>query len=199
MRDASTLPELLHDARLSLRVAAITLLLCSGAYTLVVLAGAQLLAPDRSEGSLLRDVHNRIVGSALIAQRFTQDRYLWPRPSAVGCNAQASGGSNLSPTDPRLHARIVAEARRFARSTGAPVPADLVTASGSGLDPHITLTAAQLQCPRVAAARGRSVEEVRHLVDSVRELPLFPGVTDTLVNVLRVNLALDATEATHGR
>ena len=172
-------------------------ILC-GLYPLVVYGAAQLLFPHQANGSLLMDKSGAIRGSELLAQNFTGAGYFHPRPSAAGSNgydATSSSGSNLGPTSSNLVANITANISSYRSdnnlATNAPVPADAVTASASGLDPHISLTNAEIQIARVAKARGISEEQVRKLVQqntSGRDLGLFG---EPRVNVMTLNFALD--------
>jgi potassium-transporting ATPase KdpC subunit len=167
------------------------------AYPLVVTGVAQLMFPAQAGGSLiLRD--GKPVGSGLIGQNFTDPGHFWGRPSATGpmpYNATASSGSNLGPLNPALTDAVKGriEALRAADPGNTiPVPVDLVTASASGLDPHISPAAARYQVARVAKARGLAVDRVQGLVDQQTESPLFGFLGERQVNVLKVNLALDA-------
>ena len=176
----------------SLRVAALTLLICVGGYTAAVLAFAQVAVPGRAEGSLIRTAEGTVIGSRLVAQPFAEPGHFWPRPSAVDYDASAAGGSNLSPANPLLAERAAAEIARH--GSDAPIPADLVTASGAGLDPHVTLEGALFQVPRVAAARGLDPVEVASLVRAVAARPGGPLTDGRIVNVLELNLALDGLD-----
>ncbi len=166
------------------------------AYPLAVTAIARAAFPAQAEGSLLRDASGRVVGSALIGQNFAGPRYLHPRPSAAGSNgydASASSGSNLGPLHPDLAAAVKERADAIrAGAGGAAIPADAVTASGSGLDPHISPAYAALQAQRIAAARGLPVADVRAIIDARTEDRLMGFVGQPRVNVLLVNLDLDA-------
>lgn len=176
-----------------LRVAAATMAICVAGYTALILGFAQAVTPATANGSLVTNAEGEIVGSRLIAQGFTSPEYFWPRPSAVDYNAAGAGGSNLSPANPELAARAKGLIAAYGGATEArPIPADLVTASGAGLDPHISLEGALFQAPRVAETRGVAPSAVTTLV---RDMAYAPGGFFTegrIVNVLELNLALDA-------
>jgi K+-transporting ATPase ATPase C chain len=166
------------------------------AYPLLVTGLAQVLFPGKANGSLiLRD--GRTVGSQLIGQPFDDPRYFWSRPSATApaYNAGASSGSNLGPSSPALHKAVeerIAKLRQSDPENAAAIPVDLVTASASGLDPHLTPAAALWQVGRVARTRGLQEAEVRGLVERHVERRQFGILGEPRVNVLRLNLALDA-------
>jgi K+-transporting ATPase ATPase C chain len=176
----------------SLRLVLLSMGVCCVMYTAALLAFGQAVVPDQAEGSLVRDAEGRIVGSSRIAQGFTRAEYFWPRPSAVNYDAAGTGGSNLSPANPKVTDRARAIIERLAPREGERVPADLVTTSGSGIDPHISQEAARFQVPRVAAARGRPAAEIEALIREnlqAQSLRVFGG--EPVVNVLELNLALD--------
>lgn len=172
---------------------------CCGVYPLVVTGVAQTVFTDKANGSLIKDKDGTIRGSALLAQGFTGEQYFHPRPSAAGANgydAASSSGSNLGPTSQKLHDAIKNRIAVYRTSNNlaadAQVPADAVTASGSGLDPHISTVNAELQAPRVASARQMDVESVRTLIRQHTTPPDFGLLGEAGVNVLTLNLALDA-------
>jgi K+-transporting ATPase ATPase C chain len=171
------------------RTAVATLLVCSGLYTGLVLALGQAVMPESANGHLVeRD--GQIVGSSEVAQKFEAPHYLWPRPSAADYNGAAAGGSNNSPANAKLAERARAEIARHGAGIDRPLPADLATASGAGLDPHISLAAALYQMPRIARARAVPAAEVEGVIrNQTTMLPLASGTR--LVNVLETNLALD--------
>lgn len=178
----------------SLRLTGITLFICSVAYPLFILIAAQTMTPHTANGSFLKDSDGEIIGSELIAQPFTRPEYLWPRPSAVAYNGAGAGGSNLSPTNPALRERAMTTLKAYGSGVESLVPADLVFASGSGLDPHITLKAAMFQAGRIAKARGISEKEVKKVLIENSFTPGWLFTREPLVNVLRANLALGELE-----
>lgn len=175
----------------------ILLLICSGIYPLIVYGAGQLLFSHKANGSLI-EKDGKVVGSELLGQVFTSDKYFHPRPSAAGAGYDAanSSGTNLGPTSQKLNDSIKAAVAQYRKENGladdALVPGDAVTSSGSGLDPHISIENAHLQTARIAKARGLAVADVEAEVARAtdgRQLGIFgePGV-----NVLKLNLALDA-------
>ena len=179
-------------------IALFTLLL-GLAYPLAVTGVAQAVFPDQADGSLVRDDAGIVRGSALIGQAFAEARYLHPRPSAAGdgYDASASSGTNLGPLSPDLADRIAADAAALrSEAPGVAIPADAVTTSSSGLDPHISPEYARLQAPRIARARGVAVQEVQAVIDANTEGALLGFIGQPRVNVLITNRALDARLAT---
>jgi K+-transporting ATPase ATPase C chain len=175
----------------ALRACAVTFILCAVVYPAVVWGFAQLLFPSQAEGSLIFDDDRTVIGSELIAQRFESDRYFHPRPSAVDYKADAAGASNLGTNNPELRKAIAGRVEALKATPEKPVPLDLVTASGSGLDPDISPEAAAYQAPRIAAARGIPIERVRNLIArSTNRSGAILGAPPR-VNVLVLNLAID--------
>jgi K+-transporting ATPase ATPase C chain len=170
---------------------------CCGLYPLIVFGVAQTLFRDKANGSLIVDQAGTIRGSKLLAQGFTNPKYFHPRPSAAGngYDAANSGGSNLGPTSQKLRDAIKDRIATYRKENGLSadqdVPADAVTASGSGLDPHISPRNAEFQVPRVAKARGLSEDKVRELIRENTEGRDLSILGDLGANVLQLNLALD--------
>jgi K+-transporting ATPase ATPase C chain len=163
-------------------------LLTGFGYPLVITGAAQLLFHSQSNGSLATNASGQLVGSKLLAQPFTDARYFWPRPSAGSYATVASGASNLGPTSAALQKAVAANRAQF----GNDAPVEMLTASASGLDPHISPEAARLQVPHVALARHLDEGKVNALVSQFTEAPQLGFLGEPRVNVLALNLALDA-------
>ena len=177
----------------AIRFTLLTTVLFGLAYPLAITALAALMFPRQSAGSLI-ERNGQVIGSSLLAQSFASDRYFHPRPSAAGngYDATASGGSNLAQSSASLVQRIQGSIDKLhAENPSAPVPIDLVTASGSGLDPDITPDAAIFQAPRIARARGLPIDHVRQLIAQHMQGRQWNLFGEPRVNVLELNLALD--------
>jgi K+-transporting ATPase ATPase C chain len=190
--------NLFTELRSAVMVTLVFAVVCCGLYPLVVFGISQALFHDKANGSLIVDANGTVHGSKLLGQQFTADKYFQSRPSAAGngYDATSSGGSNLGPTSSNLVTAItqrIADYRaQNGLATNALVPADAVTASGSGLDPHISLHNAELQAPRVAKARNIRMEKVLALVRTNTDPASFGFLGEPGVNVLELNLALDS-------
>jgi len=190
--------EMLSEIRSAVLATLVLAVVCCGLYPLVVFGLGQALFPRNANGSLIVDAGGNIQGSRLIGQQFTADKYFHSRPSAAGngYDSTSSGGSNLGPTSQKLRDSIAQNVVDYRAQNGlatnAPVPGDAVTASGSGLDPHISSENARLQADRVAKARSLTVEHVRELIQQNTDAASLSVLGDPGVNVLRLNLALDA-------
>ena len=173
----------------------VTTIILGLVYPLVVTGLAQVIFPDKANGQLIRNAEGTVIGSRLIGQPFTSPGYFRSRPSAAGANgydASGSGGSNLGPTNPKLIGRVEADVERLQRENpGKPVAIDLVTTSGSGLDPHISPAAAEFQVSRVARERGMGEDELRQIVSAHTEGRQLGFLGEPRVNVLELNLDLD--------
>ena len=182
---------------IAIRMTIVTVVLTGLIYPYVMTGLAQVLFPWRANGSLVTDEKGQVVGSELIAQGFTNSAYFQPRPSAAGgkgYDATSSGGSNLGPTSKKLQDRINDDLKRLKAENpdaAEPVPAELVTTSASGLDPHLSPEGMLWQVPRVAKARGVAPDRIKPVVDANVEGRTFGVLGEPRVNVLLVNLALD--------
>ena len=194
---------LLIELRIAALLTLVLVVLLCGAYPLAVWAGGQLLFPAKANGSLITDRAGVVRGSALLAQNFSSDKYFQPRPSAAGTgyDATSSSGSNLGPTSQKLADGIKDAVAAYRKANGlaadAPVPADAVTSSGSGLDPDISVANAEIQARRVAQARGLPFATVRALVAAHTTNRDLGVLGEPRVNVLVLNLALDQSSAGH--
>lgn len=190
--DAATHMPMLKPTILLFILLGIILGLC---YPLLMTGVGQVTMPNQANGSLI-EKEGQLVGSALIGQQFDQPQYIWTRPSAAGdgYDATQSSGSNLGPLNPELASNVEAQVQKLKAAdpqNKAPIPIDLVTMSGSGLDPHISPAAAQWQANRVANIRGISAEQVQKAIDDNTDSKQFNIFGEPRVNVLAVNLALD--------
>jgi K+-transporting ATPase ATPase C chain len=190
--------KLFFELHSAVMVTLIFAAVCCGLYPLIVFGISQALFHDQANGSLIVNANGTVRGSKLLGQQFTADKYFQSRPSAAGngYDATSSGGSNLGPTSSNLVATITQRIADYRTANGLAtntlVPADAVTASGSGLDPHISLRNAELQAPRVAKARNVSVEKVLALVRANTDPASLGFLGEPGVNVLELNLALDS-------
>lgn len=173
----------------------VTMPLLGGGYHVALWAIGQVAFPAQAEGSLIRRADGTIAGSRLIAQKFTRPEYFQSRPSGVDYNAASTGGTNYGPSNPD-HLKAVQErldaVMKQENVAASQVPSEMVTASGGGMDPHLPPAAVELQAARVAAARNVPVERVRELIAAHTEPPTFGFMGRARVNVLELNLALDA-------
>lgn len=177
----------------------VMMVLLGGGYHVVLWAIGRAVFPSQSEGSLIRRADGTIVGSRLIAQKFTRPEYFQPRPSGVDYNAASTGGTNYGPSNAD-HLKAVQErldaVTKQEGVTAGQVPSEMVTASGGGMDPHVPPSAAELQATRVASTRGVPIERVRTLIHAHTEPPALGFLGRARVNVLELNLALDETLGT---
>lgn len=178
----------MNQLKIAIKLFAFMTLLTGVAYPLLIATIAQLAMPSLANGSLLH-TKGRVVGSSLIAQKTTDDGYFWPRPSAIDYNPIApSGGSNLGPTSRKLKDEVAERKNRL----GHQAPAELLYASGSGLDPHISLEAAYFQIARIAKARSITEKELKNLIDHSAEGGLFGIGGKRYINVLKLNEKLSS-------
>jgi len=189
--------SILKEIKISAIVTLILLIVCCGIYPLVVFGAGQLLFPRQANGSLVLDGNNKPIASTLLAQNFTADKYFNPRPSAAGTgyDSTSSGGSNYGSTSQALHDAVKQRVADYRKANNLPesqvVPADAVTASGSGLDPHISVKNALFQLPRVAKARGISEDNLKKLIEQYTDGRDFGILGEPGVNIVKLNLALD--------
>lgn len=190
--------DLFNDIRGAIVSTLVLAVVSCGLYPVIVWGIAQAAFNKKANGSLITDAKGTIIGSSLLGQNFSGDNYFHPRPSAAGANgydAASSSGSNLGPTSQKLNDaikdRIAAYRTAEGLAVAAEVPADAVTASGSGVDPHISVKNAELQTARVAKARNLSVDKVREIIRANTDKPDLGFLGDAGVNVLRLNRALD--------
>lgn len=179
---------------ISVMMTIVTTILLGIIYPLVVTGIAQVVFPHKANGQLISK-DGKLVGSSIIGQPFSGPTYFHSRPSAAGTgyDAASSGGTNLGPTNQALIARVDTDAKALqAENPGVPVPVDLVTTSASGLDPHISIAAAEFQMPRVARERGMSPAQVQELIAAHTEGRQFGFLGEPRVNVLELNMALDS-------
>ncbi len=181
---------MLSHFRPAIALTAIFTLLTGLAYPLAMTGAAQVLFPAAANGSLI-ETDGTIIGSSLIGQSFSGDAWLYPRSSASDWNAAGTGASNLGPTSATLIATVAERRMVWEAAHGTPAPIDAVTASGSGLDPHISSRNALAQADRIAAARGADAGSVRALIEAAIESPFLGLYGETRVNVLLTNIALD--------
>ncbi len=191
---------MLRNCRAQIVMFGLLTLLTGAAYPAILTWISQAVFPRQAFGSVI-EWNGQVVGSELLGQHFDGQRYFWGRPSATNppYNAAASGGSNLGPTNPELVTVVKDRIRRLREAhpeSSGPIPVDLVTASGSGLDPHISPAAAEFQVARVATARSLPEDEVRRLVTENTDGRTWSILGEPRVHVLRLNLALDALQST---
>lgn len=185
---------MLKDIKHGILFTIVTMTLLGGVYHLVFRGVARVVFASQAEGSLIRRADGTIVGSRLIAQKFTKPEYFHSRPSGVDYNAASTGGTNYGPSNPDHLKAVQERIDAIAREEGVAanqIPSEMVTASGGGMDPHIPPNAAELQAARVAASRKVAVSKVRELIAAHTEPPAFGFLGRARVNVLELNLALD--------
>ncbi|WP_202604001.1 potassium-transporting ATPase subunit KdpC [Photobacterium halotolerans] len=186
----------LHQVLIAIRVSMMMLILCGVLYTGVVTGLGQLLFPFQAAGSMIQQ-NGQNIGSIHIGQEFVSDRYFHGRPSAAGYDPIATGGSNLAPSNPELRARVAADSTAIQTLEGVKaeqIPVDMLAASGAGLDPHISPASAYLQSPRIARIRNLDEAQVNALIAEHTDMPQWGMLGQPRVNVLMLNLALDAAQ-----
>ena len=189
--------NILRELKNSFVIAIVLLIICCGLYPLFVYGVGQLLFPAQANGSLVFDGDHKPIASTLLGQAFTADKYFNPRPSAAGTgyDSTSSSGSNLGATSQSLHDSVKQRVADYRKANNLPdsqaVPADAVEASGSGLDPHISVKNALLQLPRVAKVRGMSEDEMKAMLNRYIDGRDFGILGEPGVNIVKLNLALD--------
>jgi K+-transporting ATPase ATPase C chain len=190
----------LNELKHAILITVVLALICCGLYPVVVWGAGQLLFSHKANGSLI-EKDGKVLGSELLGQPFSSDKYFHPRPSAAGTgyDASNSSGTNLGPTSQKLSDSVKAAVEQYRKENGlaadALVPGDAVTSSASGLDPHISVKNARIQAPRVAKARNMDIKDVLALVDQNTDGRQLGFLGEPGVNVLKLNLALDAAAA----
>jgi K+-transporting ATPase ATPase C chain len=189
--------KILKELKVSVTITLILLVVCCGIYPVFIFGVGQLFFPQKANGSLVFNSDGKPIASTLLGQTFNADKYFNPRPSAAGqgYDPTSSGGSNLGPTSQTLHDIVKQRVADYRKTNNLPdsqsVPADAVEASGSGLDPHISVKNAMIQLPRVAKARGLSEDDLKKLVDLYTDGRDFGILGEPGVNIVKLNLALD--------
>jgi len=189
--------SILKEIKISVLITLVLLIVCCGIYPLVVYGVGQAFFPRQANGSLVLDSSGKPIASTLLGQTFAADKYFNPRPSAAGngYDSTQSGGSNYGATSQALHDAVAQRISDYRKANNlaadAPVPADAVEASGSGLDPHISIKNALLQVPRVAKVRNMSEDDLKKLVDQYTDGRDFGILGEPGVNIIKLNLALD--------
>jgi len=189
--------NILKEIKISAIITLVLLIVCCGIYPLIVFGAGQWLFPKQANGSLVLDAAGKPIASTLLGQTFSADKYFNPRPSAAGTgyDSTSSGGSNYGATSQALHDAVKQRVADYRKANNLPdtqpVPADAVTASGSGLDPHISIKNALIQLPRVAKARGMSEDDLKKLVEHYTDGRDFGILGEPGVNIVKLNLALD--------
>jgi K+-transporting ATPase ATPase C chain len=189
--------NILQEIKITVVVTVILLVICCGIYPVFIFGAGQLFFPQKANGSLVLDANGKPIASTLLGQTFSADKYFNPRPSAAGTgyDSTSSSGSNYGATSQALHDAVKQRVADYRKTNNLPdtqlVPADAVTASGSGLDPHISIKNALLQLPRVAKVRAMSEDDLKKLVDQYTDGRDFGILGEPGVNIIKLNLALD--------
>jgi K+-transporting ATPase ATPase C chain len=189
--------NILKEIKATVVITLVLLVICCAVYPVFIFGAGELFFPAKAEGSLVLDANGKPIASTLLGQTFTADKYFAPRPSAAGTgyDSTSSGGSNYGATSQALHDAVKQRVSDYRKANNLPdtqlVPADAVTASGSGLDPHISIKNAVLQLPRVAKARGMSEDDLKKMVDKYTDGRDFGILGEPGVNLIKLNLALD--------